>query len=852
MSGMSAAGALLERERELEALRCAWDGVRQGGRGEVVLVRGEAGSGKTVLLDAFCAGLTAPVWTGACHPLSTPRPLGPFAEVAERVGGELARVVTGEGRPHEVAGALARVAADGPAVVILEDLHWADDASLDVLRMLVRPLRDRALLVVVSYRDDEVERCSALQEVLGDLSGPGTSRLDVPPLSADAVRALSRGTRRDPVELHRLTGGNAFFVTEALAVEDEAIPSTIVDAALARLARLRPEARAVAEAVAVVPQLAELWLVEALADVTHLDEAVAGGVLVAHADGVTFRHELARLAVEGTLPPYQRVVLHRKALAALGARPASDAARLAHHAEAAQDSPAVVVHAQRAGDRAARLGSKREAAAHYEQALRHVAEPVMRADLLEQFSYACYLVDRMAEAVTALEEALEIRRQHDDRLGEGRVLNNLSRRLSCAGRELESPATIERAVQVLEQLPPSSELAQAYALRCYTCFESGDVAGTHKWGWRAIELAEEVGAVDVVVYALNNMGSMELFQGRDPELLLRSLDLAREHGLDEAVGRAVMHLTGAYADQRRLDQLDMLDEGVAECERRGLVLWLRYVITDRAQMYANLGRWDDAVDAVSETVASPRSAPLLRVFALCVTAKVRLRRGDPGGREALAEARALAEGHPGIDWWRMITLLEAEIAWYDGATAEEMAALTDRTLDLARLHDEQWTIDELLRWRRLAGVLDEPTTGRTLFSTPSPVDRWRELGSGFETAMGLLENGEPIEALALLQMIGAAGTAARVARDLREQGVRELPRGPRTSTRANPAQLTDRELDVLLLVAEGLPNSAIADRLVLSTKTVDKHVSAALRKLDVRSRAEARAKAEELGLTATV
>ena len=846
------AGGLLERDGELLALRAAWDSVQQSGRGEVLLVRGEAGAGKTALLDAFCTGLSAPVWSGGCHPLSTPRPLGPFAEVAEQIGGELARVVSDEGRPHEVATALARVAADGPAVVVLEDLHWADDASLDVLRMLLRPLRDHALLVVVSYRDDEVERCSALQEVLGDLAGPGTSRLAVPPLSPGAVRALARGTRRDPVELYRLTGGNAFFVTEALAAEDEAIPSTIVDAALARLARLRPEARAIAQAVAIVPQRAELWLVEALAGAEHLDEAVAAGVLVGQADGVTFRHELARLAVEDTLPPYQRLVLNRKALAALTARPGSDPARLAHHAEAAQDSPAVVVHAVAAGDRAARLGAKREAAAHYEQALRHVDEPLVRADLLEKFSYAGYLVDRMDEAVAALDEALAIRRLHDDRLGEGRVLNNLARRLGCAGRELESPAAIEQAVRVLEQLAPSPELAQAYAMRCYTCFENGDVAGTHEWGWRAIELAEQVGAVDVIVYALNNMGSCELFQGRDPELLLRSLALAREHGLDEAVGRAVMHLTGAYADQRRLDQLQMVDEGLAECERRGLELWRRYIVADRAQMYAALGRWDDAVDAVAETVASPRSAPLLRVSALCVTAKVRMRRGDPGGREALAEARALAEGHPGIDWWRLVTLLEAEIAWYDGATAEEMVALTERTLGLARHHDEQWTIDELLRWRRLAGAPPEPPTGRTLFTTPAPLDRWRALGCGFETAMGLLENGEPVEALALLQMIGAAGTAARVARDLREQGVKELPRGPRTSTRANPAQLTDRELDVVRLVVEGLPNSAIAERLVLSTKTVDKHVSAALRKLDVRSRVEARTRAEELGLSVKV
>jgi DNA-binding CsgD family transcriptional regulator len=191
------------------------------------------------------------------------------------------------------------------------------------------------------------------------------------------------------------------------------------------------------------------------------------------------------------------------------------------------------------------------------------------------------------------------------------------------------------------------------------------------------------------------------------------------------------------------------------------------------------------------------------------------------------------------------------MAWYDGDSAADMVRLTEQTLVDARRHEQHWLVDELLRWRRLSGVPAEPTTGHTLFDTPAPVDRWRELGCGFETALGLLENGEPVEALALLQMIGANGTAARVGRELRQRGVRELPRGPRTSTRSNPAQLTDRELVVVRLVVEGLPNSAIADRLVLSTKTVDKHVSAALRKLDVRSRVEARSRAAELGLVGT-
>ena len=353
---MSAMGsALLEREVVLAVLSQRWEAVRRTQRGAIVLARGEAGSGKTALLRAFTKGIAAPVTWGACHPLSTPRPLAPLAEVAEQLGGELAEMVAGDSRPHEIAAALARSApADGPAVVVLEDLHWADDATLDVLRMLVRPLHDRAVLVLASYRDDEVARYSSLQTALGDLTD--TTRLELGPLSATAVKALARGSRRDPVEVHRVTGGNPFHVIELLAAPDDAVPSTVRDAALGRLGRLSAGAREVAEAVSVVPQHAELSLIEAIAGLEHLDEAVAGGLLVGHADGVAFRHELARSAVEGSLPPYRRVSLHRAVLAALTG---GDPARLAHHAEGAQDSAAVVDHARTAAARATRKGSRR-------------------------------------------------------------------------------------------------------------------------------------------------------------------------------------------------------------------------------------------------------------------------------------------------------------------------------------------------------------------------------------------------------------------------------------------------------------------------------------------------------------
>ena len=171
-------------------------------------------------------------------------------------------------------------------------------------------------------------------------------RLKVEPLSPAAVAKLAEPYSVDAEELHRTTAGNPFFVTEVLAAGARDIPQTVRDAVLARAAHLSAEARALLEAVAVVPGPIELWLLEAIAgeDVGRLEECLASGILKSEQAGVAFRHELARLALEESLPPNRRAALHRKVLAMLEQPPAGspDLARLAHHAEAAGDATAVL------------------------------------------------------------------------------------------------------------------------------------------------------------------------------------------------------------------------------------------------------------------------------------------------------------------------------------------------------------------------------------------------------------------------------------------------------------------------------------------------------------------------------
>ncbi|HET9938790.1 MAG TPA: AAA family ATPase, partial [Gaiella sp.] len=325
-------GEVLERDDLLVALSAA---LQEGGR--LVFVGGEAGVGKTTLVRAFADRAAAPVALGSCEHLATPAPFGPFADVAAATGGSLADALGDGADPRALAGAVLDELAR-PAVLVLEDVHWADEATLDALRVLGRRVDRTRGLVVATFRDDEVDGDHPLRLVLGQLaSAPGVSRLTVPLLSLDAVRELAAPSGADGDAIHALTDGNPFYVTEVLAVGSAQLPETVKDAVLARAAPLGSEARRLLEVVALVPGRTELWLLEAVAPdvIEQLDACLAAGVLRDDGLAIAYRHELARRVLADSVPAGRRRRLHAALLEALrseegGRAPAS---RLAHHAE---------------------------------------------------------------------------------------------------------------------------------------------------------------------------------------------------------------------------------------------------------------------------------------------------------------------------------------------------------------------------------------------------------------------------------------------------------------------------------------------------------------------------------------
>jgi DNA-binding CsgD family transcriptional regulator len=853
----------LERDAQLAQLGALARRVARGGPGEVVLLRGEAGIGKTTLLATFADQLNPRlrVLRGWCDPLGAPRPLGPLTDALEGLdpvaGAALAAAVDSGDTARIYRQLLAALGDRDRWVWVIEDAHWADGATLDLVRFLARRITSLRLLLVISFRDDELAATHPLAVTLGDLANyAAVTRIGLEALSLSAVAALAAGSGLNAGQLHHLTGGNPFFLTEVLAVGPDALtrkdlPRSISEAVHGRLGRLSAKGRETAHAVAVCGPRADVSLVEKMCPEarTALHECLGAGVLTAEGDLVGFRHELARRATVAQIPDFDRIELHRRALAALAQPPVdpNTLAALAFHADQAGEIEATIHYGIAAAERAASLAANREAASLYALALRRAdtASAESRVAWLERHAFACYLSGQADPAVASLREAIVLRRKLGDQLEEGDDLRWLSRLLQPLGRADEAIDAAHESLRLLENLGPSPQLAWSLINMAHISALALDPVCAD-YASRAHALAGELDDPAVDIRARGYAALTTVFSsgiGWDALETVWREALSTE-GLEEHAGvlgvliywYAVLRCELARAE-------GYLAEASRFCDERDLGMFSSLLTAASTLAALHGGEWDRAAGAAEQIVTRPELSPQHHILPLVTLTLLQARRGQSLTAEVVGETAAATQPgtlvHLGAVW-----AARAEVAWLAG---DDETALAEVQAGLASSHDP-WQQAQLQRWVRLAGGAVE-TNGRdpvTPFDLEisgrweCAAEAWADRGCPYDAALAQLGGDVSAvkEALATFRRLGAKAAARRAQQRL--AALRErTPRTTQADKESDPYAFTGRQRQVFDLLAAGRSNPEIAAELHISPKTVGHHVEAILAKLGVQNRTHA-------------
>jgi DNA-binding CsgD family transcriptional regulator/tetratricopeptide (TPR) repeat protein len=843
---------LLERDEAVNAAT-AYLADAAAGHGRLVYVGGEAGVGKTTFLEAVAATSGAHVAIGWCDGSATPPPLAPLVDMLPDLpSGTWPDDASRSQVFAHVLAALRDPPGGTPYLLVIEDAHWADEATLDLVRHLARRIHACRALVMVSYRPEDTTAGDGLRVLLGDTAtATGTRRIDLSPLTVDGVAKLAAEhgatVPADVSELYAVTGGNPFFVTEALAAAGE-VPQTVRDAVLARVSRLDETGQRALELVALAGSRAEADLVGDLlqAGLTALDEPLARGLLRRSGRDVLFRHELARRAVAGEVPAGRAVHLHRRLLAALQERGA-DPARLAHHADAAGDGSAVLQHARAAAASAAVLGAHREASRQYERALRHADDlpPEDRAQLFWDLGYEYYLTSRIEESIETVGRARELWDSLGDSLRVGDAWRCQSRLQWFAGRNEEAREDADRAVDLLEGTG-SVEQAMALSNRAGLAMLATRLAPTREWGARTLAVLDAlppgVDQDEVRVHALNNLGTIEVTAGdfdAGHRMLEDSLAGARAANLQEHAARAYCNLAStAVAQRRHGDARRWLDEGITYCTDRDLDSWTTYLTAVRCRLHLDRGEEAEARADAAAVMRGSNSA-VGSLEPLLVVAQLDVRTGTGSADEAFARAVEMSEGMKEAQRVGPTAAARCEAAWIIGNEAA-VAAIAAEAWEHVKDVDCPWHRGQVATWLPAdvdAGLpLAPPYVLERAGSWAEAATYWQGVESPFEQALALARSGDQellTQAVRLFDRLGTTAAGARARSMLHALGA-PVPRATRAST--HPHGLTPREQEVLELVARGLGDGAIAETLVISRRTAEHHVAAILGKVGVRSR----------------
>jgi DNA-binding CsgD family transcriptional regulator len=853
---------LLERDDVLQRLGKLLAGAKDG-EGRAVLVRGEAGIGKTSAVRAFTESIAddAHILWGGCDDLLTARPLGPVWDMVfdEPSLGETLR---GPDR-HEVFTVMLDLMSRSlrPTVVVIEDIHWADEATLDLIKFIGRRVDRTHGLLVLTYREGQVPDDRPLRVALADVPSSALERVSLEPLSAAAVLEMAAQAGEPAEGLWETTGGNPFFLTEVLAGQRDAVPVSVRDAIMGRVAMLTPSGRALVDLVSVVPSRAELSLVEEVLGPSHdaIAEGEAAGVLELTEDALSFRHELARRAVEADLPEIRRRELN---LAVLGAIESLgyDTSRAAHHARVGGDVDALVRLAPVAARRAAEVESHRESVAHL-----RALEPYLdrmddeeRADHYDLWAYEEHLGNEIDRAEELIDHAISLRR----RLGEPAKLGNSllvgSRIAWVRNRRASAVEMANEAASVLESVG-GEDLAFAYSSISQLAMLAAEDERAIWYGEKALAVTGE-GPSRSRAHALNNIGTARMLS-RYPEGMDEveaSFELSQEMGYSHDQIRAAVNIGWSAAWYRDLPTAQLWAGRAHELSIQGEMPGFdSYALGVLALIDEMRGRWGEAEAKTCYVLENLSEFGTSNLVATTLLGRLNARRGEPQAKKRLLDGWERALHANEIQRTGPTAIALAEHVWIGGSLDETIFPRLREVLADCIERDAPWIAGELAFWLLLIGQIDrlpelapEPYRLSEAGDWEGAASFWEQRGIPYDRAVALSLGPDDarLQALSILDDLGATAVSARLRAELVEAGVGSVPRGPTRATRENAFGLTPRQMDVLGHLVKGLTNAEIADLLFVSTRTVDHHVSAILDKMGVSTRAEAVVASQEAGL----
>lgn len=858
---------LVERTRELAVLADCADRALAG-EGVVAVVSGESGAGKTALVEQFLAdrGGGTRVLAATCDPLATPRPLGPIHDIAGALSAGTRRALEEAEHSYDICDAVFADLGAEPTIFVIDDMHWADQGTVDLLRFVLRRVHRHRLLVIGMSREEEVDTAHPLRTLLADVARSASARLiNMQPLSRQAVGELAADRGVDIDWLHRITGGNAFFVAEMLDYHEGDLPTSVRDVVLGRTVGLDESAWDLLNLLSCSPEAIPDHLLPSLGVTLDPLRRLHDAHLIRRTPrGVAFRHDLCRLAVASVLPPGAEPQLHLRMLAAYEADGRTDPAVMTHHALGAGDQQRIRNAALTAGSIAARSGAHQQAAEFYRTALNFGGDlpASTEAQLLELLAAECYLTDQLDDAIDACRRALRTR----ELMGAKAELSADHHALSIyewynADRR-GADDNAARAAAVLDGDPTSSNrttliaLGHAFAMQAYLAMQSNDLGRAAAMLKHAKAIAAQTAdpALTVRTEIIEGLCAVIAGEAAGRESVLTIMRSAPRH-LDEIYSSGYTNLTYLDVEQRRFaDAQELLSFTLPMTVERDLPVCRVWQLGARGRLSLLTGDWDDAL-ADAKTVLDNPTAPLARIWPHLLRGLIMLRRNGEGMND-LTHAWRLARSYGEPARVLPAAAALAEHAWLTGIPADaidewQRLLCQDQTVGL------EWARGELAVWLRRLGVQvdTEGIAGPYRLyldgDTQGAAGEFERLGTTYEAALALIETGQEgcvHRGLDTLDRTGAAAVAGKVRLDLRASGMKGVPGRRRHSTLGNPVGLTNRQIEVLRLMEDGLTNAELATRLYLSAKTVDHHVSAILTKLQVDNRRQAVRIGRELGI----